>query len=165
MPPVFYTFITQNRTMFIKHLIDKILITLEVGDKTPLFILLEKRGTVHRKGNGGTQGPDLPLMQAISHDGHFDALMMTIDEAIFQFAGVVKMPDRQGRECSLTLIFNGENGEVDYSFRVVYGEDSQGPPVELVQILINAVKITDPWYNRQLAEAAAEKEKWWAFWK
>ncbi|MFN8288191.1 MAG: hypothetical protein U0V74_15660 [Chitinophagales bacterium] len=152
--------------MFTKHLIDKVLITLEVGDKTPLFILLEKRGTVHRKGNGGTQGPDLPLMQGISHAGHFDALMMTVDENIFDYAGVLKFPDRVGRECRLTLIFNSDNGEVDYSFRVVYGEQSQGPPMELAQILINAVKITDPWYYQQVEEAKKEEEKgWWKFWK
>ncbi len=151
--------------MFTKHLIDKVLITLEVGDKTPLFILLEKRGTVHRKGSGGTQGADLPLMQGISHDGHFEALMMTVDESIFQFAGVLKFPDRVGRECRLTIIFNSDNGEVDYSFRVVYGEESQGPPMELAQILINAVKITDPWYQRQITEAKESEGKWWEFWK
>lgn len=151
--------------MFAKHLIDKVLVTLEVGDNTPLFILLEKRGTVHRKGNGGIQGADQPLMQGISHDGHFEALMMTVDESIFQFAGVLKFPDRVGRECRLTIIFNSDNGEVDYSFRVVYGEESQGPPMELAQILINAVKITDPWYQRQITEAKQSEGKWWEFWK
>ncbi|HLP19277.1 MAG TPA: hypothetical protein VK174_03215, partial [Chitinophagales bacterium] len=59
-----------------KHFIDKVLITLEVGNKTALLVLVAKDGSVHRKGNGNPDAP-LPLAQGISHDGHFEALMMT----------------------------------------------------------------------------------------
>lgn len=152
--------------MFTKHLIDKILITLEIGDKTTLFILLDKSGTIHRKGDGGKQENELPLMTGVSREGHFEALMMTVDENLFQYAGVIKMPQRVGAECSMTIIFNGNDGAVDYSFRVVYGEQSQGPPIELVQILINAVKLTEPWYQEQMKAATeSTKSKWWSFWK
>src|ERR1019366_6810060 len=106
--------------MYVKHLINKVLITLEVGDKTSLFILLAKDGNIHRKGNGNPDKNDLPLLMGISHQGHFDALMMTINEDIFSYAGVIKQPNIVGKECRLTLIFQGPN-EIDYSFRVIYG--------------------------------------------
>ena len=148
--------------MYQKHLIDKALVTLEVGEKTALFILLAKDGTIHRKGDGNT-AHELPLHRGVSNQRHFDALMMTIDESIFNYCGVIRKPDRVGADCSLTIIFQGPN-DVDFSFRVIYGADSEGPPRELVEILINAVKITEGWYQEQL-NAPVEKKKSWKFWK
>ncbi len=147
----------------VKYLIDKILITLEVGDQTALLILVAKDGSVHRKGNGNPANTDLVLAQGISHDGHFEALMMTIDESIFNHTGVIRLPNPAGRECRLSLIFQGRN-EADFSFRVIYSEESEGPPQELAQILINAVKITEGWYQEQL-KPEAEDKKWWQVWK
>ncbi len=151
--------------MHIQDLIDKALLTLEVGNSTPLFILLARDGTIHRKGNGNPAA-NLPLITGNSTDGHFEALMMTVDEHIFTYTGVIRMPEKVGTECRLTMIFQGRNG-VDISFRVVYGADSQGPPVELAQILINAVKLTDTWYNQQLAlqKPEGDEKKWWQVWK
>ncbi len=149
--------------MFTKHLLDKALITLEVGDSTPLFILLAKDGTIHRKGNGNV-AENLPLMRGISQQGHFEALMMTIDDSIFEHSGVLKFPDRVGQECQLTIIFQGA-GETDFSFRVIYGLESEGPPAELTAILINAVKISEPWYREQLQQDTEPEKKWWQFWK
>ncbi len=154
--------------MQVKKFIDQVLITLEIEDKTSIFILLTKEGSLSRKGDGSTAGTDLPLVQGISHDGHFEALMMTVSDDIFNYAGVINQSAKAGRDCSLSIIFQGKKAQVDYSFRVLYGEDSQGPPIELAQILINAVKITDPWYKRKLQTEVQLKEnekKWWRVWK
>lgn len=149
--------------MFAKHLISQILITLDSGDKNALFILLDKNGTIHRKGNGNADA-DLPLIQGRSHLGHFDAMLMTVNEAIFNHTGVIKMPDRVGVDNSLTIIFQaGQN--IDYSFRVIYGQQSEGPPQELAEILINAVKLTEGWYTEQQALVADEGKSKWKFWK
>ena len=145
-----------------KLLVDKVLITLEVGNSTSLFILLGKDGTIHRKGDGSPTS-ELPLQQGVSNQRHFDALMMTINEEMFNYCGVMKKPDRMGTDCCLTIIFQGQK-EVDFSFRVIYGADSEGPPRELVNILINAVKITEGWYQEQLS-VAVEQKKSWMFWK
>lgn len=150
--------------MSLKQLVDKILITLEVGDSTPVFILLGRDGVIHRKGNGNPAA-DLPLKQGYSADGHFEALLMTIDETIFQYAGVIRLPKPVGRESRLTIIFQGR-GEGDISFRVVYGSESEGPPHELAEILINAVKLTDSWYSAELvSDNEKKKDKWWQIWK
>jgi hypothetical protein len=145
-----------------KLLIDKVLITLEVGDKTCLFILLAKDGNIHRKGDGNP-AHELALRRGHSNQRHFDAFMMTVNEGIFAYKGVIKLPNPIGTLCSLTIIFQGPN-DVDFSFRVIYGADSDGPPRELVEVLINAVKITEGWYQEQMIEQAEEK-KGWKFWK
>jgi hypothetical protein len=148
--------------MAVKYLIDKVLITLEVAETTALLIALTKDGQIHRKGNGNVANTALQLAQGFSSDGHFEALMMTVDESIFHYAGIINEPEKAGKECRLTIVFQGGNG-LDYSFRVLYGEDSQGPPAELVKILVNAVAITEPWYQQQLNPEP--QKKWWQFWK
>lgn len=147
--------------MFTKHLIDKVLIMLEIGDKMGLFILLTKDGKIHRKGKGSAADDALPVLEGISRTSHFEAMMMTVDESIFQMAGVYRSKSVIGTECKLTIVFNGEG--VDYGFRWVYGEQSEGPPPELTDIVINAVKITDPWYLEQTM-VKEEKKEWWKFW-
>jgi hypothetical protein len=149
--------------MYQKHLVDKVLITLEVGEKTGLFILLTKDGTINRKGDGSVTH-DLPLHRGTSNQRHFDALMMTINESIFGYCGIIKQPNRLGTESSLTIIFQGPN-DVDFSFRVIYGADSEGPPRELVEILVNAVKLTEGWYQEQLSAPVEKVKSGWKFWK
>jgi hypothetical protein len=149
--------------MYEKLLIDKVLITLEIGEKTCLFILLGKDGTIHRKGDGSAKH-ELPLHRGISPQRHFDAFMMTVNEAIFAYSGIRRQPNMKGDVCSLTIIFQGPNN-VDFPFRVIYGADSEGPPRELAELLINAVKITESWYQEQLAEPQEEPKKSWKFWK
>lgn len=152
--------------MYAKHLIDKVLITLEVGDSTALFILMEKNGAIHRKGNGNPQDTQLKAASGISRQGHFDAFMMTVEEGLFAHTGVVRMEPIAGIKSQLTIIFTGADG-IDYAFRAVYGQDSQGPPAELVQLLVYAVKLTDEWYALQLQEQpeeTAQEKKWWKIW-
>jgi hypothetical protein len=150
--------------MLVKPLIDRVLITLEVEDKTSVLILLAKDGNISRKGDGSTGNVALPLLQGVSSDGHFEALMMTVSEDIFPYAGVINEPAKSGRDCRLSIVFQGPD-DVNYSFRVLYGEDSKGPPLELSHILINAVKITEPWYRHQLQPNSIDEKQWWQFWK
>jgi hypothetical protein len=150
--------------MPIKPLIDKVLISLEVEDQTSVLIALAKDGAISRKGDGSTGNGPLPLVQGASTEGHFEALMMTVNEDIFPYAGVINLSAKAGRDCRLSIVFQGPE-KVDYSFRVLYGEDSKGPPQELAEILINAVKITEPWYRKQLHPEQAEAKPWWQFWK
>lgn len=142
--------------------IDKALITLEVAEKTTVFILLSRDGTIHRRGNGSIGGTTTPLMRGVSQDGQLDALMMTVHPGIYGLTGLIKNEERFGNQCVLSIIFHGTKGE-EYLYRVIYGDQSEGPPKELAEILLNAVKITEPWYQQQL-NAETEK-KWWQFWK
>lgn len=160
-------FTSSDYSLFIMYPFQQIhqaLITLEVGNATALFILLTREGVIQRKGDGNPEHTALPLAQGISHEGHFEALMMTIPEELFHYTGVRKMEGMAGTECRLTIIFQAKDG-TDYSFRVVYGSESAGPPIELAQVLINAVKITESWYAAQQAESLPTNKKWWQVWK
>ncbi|MBK7147806.1 MAG: hypothetical protein IPH78_03050 [Bacteroidetes bacterium] len=85
--------------------IDKALITLEVAEKTTVFILLSRDGTIHRKGNGSIDSTSTPLMRGVSQDGELDALMMTVHPGIFGLTGLIKNEERFGNECVLSIIF------------------------------------------------------------
>lgn len=143
--------------------IDKALITLEVSGQNTIFILLCSDGTIHRKGSGKLNDITNPLVRGVSHAGHLDALMSTLDEDIFNYSGVIEKKPRAGNECVLSIVLNGKRGE-ELIYRVIYGDQSEGPPKELVDILLNAVKITDSWYKESLAQELNQK-KWWQFWK
>ncbi|MBL0308430.1 MAG: hypothetical protein IPP77_01675 [Bacteroidetes bacterium] len=135
-----------------------------MGEHTALFILLTKQGIVQRKGDGNP-GHTHPATNAwCSSDGHSEALMMTIPEDTFNYIHVYPRPNIIGTECRLTTIFQAKD-DLDYSFRVVYGSDSEGPPSELAEILINAVKITEGWYQRQINENTPAEKKWCQVWK
>ena len=158
--------------MFIKHQLDKILVSLEVDSHDALLVVLSKNGDLVRRGNG-SPGSKLPLLQGFSAQSHFDALMMTISEDTFNYVGLYEQQPMLGRTCKLMIVCNGP-GDAEAGFKVLYGEDSHGPPKELVEIVINAVKITDPWYTEEqqklleVSPSLNEKQmlkKWWEVWK
>jgi hypothetical protein len=142
--------------------IDKALITLEVAERTTIFILLSRDGTIHRKGNGSLDSSHAPLMRGVSLEGQLEALMMTVHPGVYGLTGLIKNEERLGNECVLSIIFNGTKGE-EYLCRVIYGDQSAGPPQELAEILLNAVKVTEPWYQEQLK--AESGKSWWQFLK
>ncbi len=55
--------------------------SMSICDKTSLFILLAKDGTIDRKGDGSLVN-DLPLQRGISNLGHFDALWNAFEKGI-----------------------------------------------------------------------------------
>ncbi|MFN8277596.1 MAG: hypothetical protein U0T84_08940 [Chitinophagales bacterium] len=156
--------------MYIKHQLNKLLVSLDIDGQNALFIAISKQGDIARKGNGAAPN-QLPLLQGVSHQGHFDAFMMTISEDVFAYSGVFDQKPYTGRICTLMIVFNGED-EAEAGFKCIYGDQSDGPPGELVQMVINAVKLTQPWYDQQISAAkvtpipAVEKEKkpWWQMW-
>ena len=173
--------------MSYKDKLDNCLVSLDVGEKNALFIVLAKDGTVCRRGNGNPD-KDLPLLKGQSSLKHYQAFMMTIHEEHFQFSGVFDQTPMTGRPCKMMIVFTGPGGE-EAGFKVNYGEDSVGPPREIVEMLVNAVKITDPWYEEERTKLTAppqqatpsrpyqtpavkpsanndpHKRPWWEFWK
>lgn len=160
--------------MSTKNQIDKLLISLDIEDKNALFIIMAKDGTLCRRGNGSITEREMPLLKTTSYDGHFEAMMMTVQEKTLAFAGVYEQEPILGKNCKLMIVFNGSN-ELDLSFKCSYGQDSQGPPSELAQMIINAVKITDPWYHEERVKILSDEllqktnpandKQWWEVWK
>lgn len=137
--------------MSFKDKLDNCLVSLDVGNKNALFIVLAKDGTICRRGNGNPN-KDFELLKGTSDLEHFQAFMMTVNEDILQFSGFFEQTPIIGRPCKLMIVFSGPHGE-EAGFKVEYGEDSQGPPADIVEMLINAVKLTDPWYEEELARS------------
>ena len=173
--------------MSYKDKLDNCLVSLDVGEKNALFIVLAKDGTVCRRGNGNPD-KELPLLKGHSDLQHYQAFMMTVHEEHFLFSGVFEQTPIVGKPCKLMVVFSGPDGE-EAGFKVNYGEDSLGPPREVVEMLVNAVKLTDPWYDEEMTKVAAPPEQaspsrpyqtpavkplpdkspqktgWWEFWK
>jgi hypothetical protein len=167
-----------------KDKLDNCLISLDVGEKNALFIVLTKDGTICRRGNGNPD-KEFELLKGHSSLQHYQAFMMTVKEDHFQFSGVFDQAPAIGRPCKMMIVFSGPEGE-EAGFKCTYGEDSQGPPREVVEMLVNAVKITDPWYEEErqklkngalhdpesgpFGHSPVPKNKdaqpsWWQFWK
>jgi len=170
-----------------KDKLDNCLISLDVGEKNALFIVLTKDGTICRRGNGNPD-KEFELLKGQSDLQHYQAFMMTVNEELFQYSGVFDQSPMVGRHCKMMIVFSGPGGE-EAGFKCTYGEDSQGPPKEVVEMLINAVKITDPWYEAErtrlkippqqatpsrpyqtpavkpLATKEPKRNEWWEFWK
>lgn len=163
--------------MSYKDKLDKCLISLDIADRNTLFIVLTKDGTICRGGNGNPDA-QLELLKGYSDLGHYEAFMMTVDENWFMFSGAFEQTPYEGRMCKLLVVFSGADGE-EAGFKVTYGEDSVGPPKEIVQMLINAVKLTEDWYQEERTklrqqpvvaaavrpQSTVEEVKWWQFWK
>ncbi len=163
--------------MSYKDKLDKCLISLDIADRNALFIVMAKDGTICRGGNGN---PDahLELLKGNSDLEHFQAFMMTVDENWFMFSGAFEQAPYEGRLCKLLVVFSGEGGE-EAGFKVTYGEDSVGPPKEIAEMLINAVKLTEGWYDEERTKlkeqpmvhangkalVPGEDARWWQFWK
>ncbi|MFN8310681.1 MAG: hypothetical protein U0T73_12030 [Chitinophagales bacterium] len=161
--------------MYIKHQLDKVLVTLDIAGENALFIVMARNGELIRKGDGSA-GNALPLLKTVSRQGHFDAFMSTFAENVFAYSGVFDKSPYHGRQCTLLIVFNGPN-DAEAGFKCMYGEDSEGPPLELSEMVINAVKLTETWYRESIAElntqsvtrlkpdSERDKKKSWQFWK
>ena len=160
--------------MSYKDKLDKCLVSLDVGDHNALFIIMAKDGTICRKGNGNPD-KEMEMLKGVSDLQHFEAYMMTVDENWFMFSGAFEQKPMVGRLCKLLVVFSGPGGE-EAGFKCLYGEDSQGPPKEVAEMLINAVKLTEGWYEEERAklkvqpfisaiQTPKEETKWWEFWK
>ena len=147
---LFCILIFKFETVSFKDKLDNCLLSLDVGSRNALFIVLAKDGTICRRGNGNPN-KDFELLKGTSELEHFQAFMMTVSEDILQFSGFFEQTPIVGRPCKLMIVFSGPHGE-EAGFKVEYGEDSQGPPADIVEMLINAVKLTDPWYEEEIAK-------------
>jgi hypothetical protein len=120
---------------------------LDVGDKNALLIVLAKDGTICRHGNGNPDR-EFEMLKGNSDLEHYQAFMMTVNEELFAFSGVFEQTPIVGKPCKMMIVFSGPNGE-EAGFKCNYGADSQGPPREIAEMLINAVKITEHWYETE----------------
>ncbi len=152
--------------------ISRTLITLKVDQKEVLFLMLAQDGSINRKGDGTPDCNDNDLYIGNNNEGLFDQLKSFLTEDMGNFLQkTYDVPDKKGRLCDLTILFGGEGVETGTQF--LYGEFSQGPPKPFVDYCVNAMNLTEGWFQSQKKmsstaerkiEPKPEKKSWWKFW-
>jgi hypothetical protein len=133
--------------------IQGIFISLTVGFRPSLFVLLAADGTVNRMGSGGLNNTDLEMYIGRTPDPLFATLRKWIKPEWFEYPGEYKIPDGKGLPCELQvhlkLLDGRQTGLVFH-----YGSQSKGPPAYLCEFVERAAAITAPWHQSQKALAA-----------
>ena len=122
-------------------------IELNIDDESSLVILLHKDGTINRKGDG-TQEIDPNFYIGIQQDSIFTKLTKTITpdfESLLN--GVYEDPDKKGKTCMLEITLS--DGKETKGVRYTYGFESMGPPKPIVDYVLKAIELTDPWFKEQ----------------
>ncbi|MAT13902.1 MAG: hypothetical protein CMJ46_01375 [Planctomyces sp.] len=125
-----------------------ILVNLKIADDQALFVILGADGTVNRKGTGAEDNDEHDLFIGKSSSKMFAALKKQIKPGVAKWNGVYKARAPKGKPCLLTVGFRDASGKESIC-KFSYGSDSQGPPPEICDLVIAAVEITDPWYEKQ----------------
>ena len=146
--------------------IDGIMVTLEVDSSKALFILLAADGTVNRLGTGSVNNTENDMYIGITKDSLFVKLLSKIDVGWFEYQGSYDVPDKKGKICELTVLFRHDDGR-ESGFNFIYGSESEGPPDDICQFVIEAVNLTEPWYIEQkkmIGKSPENHKPWWKFW-
>jgi hypothetical protein len=128
--------------------------TIKVEGKNTLFLMLASEGLVNRLGTGAVDNTENDMFIGKTDEPLFLQLRSRIDPRwLPQMGSSYALPERKGKECELTIGFKfGDSKETGVTFK--YGSESQGPPGDLVKFVINAVEITNPWYEREKKRVA-----------
>jgi hypothetical protein len=154
-----------------KEKFEATIVSLEVADKQVLFILLSKDGAINRQGDGSADCKDHNLHIGRTDKNLFDQLMEAASPELVDVLGDrLEAHDRKGRTCKLNILFKGEG--IDTGVEFIYGERSQGPPQFVADYVIEAVELTEPWFQKMKKMiknegdgSTGERKKWWEFWK
>jgi hypothetical protein len=147
------------------ELINAIIVKLDISDRQALFVLLANDGAVNRSGTGAVNNTDNDLFIGRTNDPLFEQLRAQIRPGWMDRLGSYDIPSKAGITCTLSVLFKTTEGE-EGGVRFVYGSESQGPPGDICQFVTEAVRLTDPWYEKQKQLTAAPKKNkpWWRPW-
>ena len=126
--------------------------TLKVGGKDSLLVVLTRDGMVNRQGTG-IAGKTEELFYIGQHPGVFEQVLKSVDEQVLRFSGSYDVPEKKGEVCELEINFEFQDKQTA-GYKVRYGLESEGPPRELTQIVIEAIEQTEPMYQEALSKQA-----------
>ncbi|WP_269526835.1 hypothetical protein [Coraliomargarita parva] len=132
-----------------KSEVDLVSITLEVESEAWLFILLARDGTINRMGDGANSPKKESVYIGITEEKLFEAFMENVDEQMLSHPGAYDHKEKEGKACSVKIIFSDQNEEKKSGFYFGYGSDSAGPPQPIPSLIMKAIEITDPWHQEQ----------------
>jgi len=141
-----------------KDTVESIMITLEVGSKQSLFILLAADGSLNRLGTGSAENTDNDMFIGVTKKTLFKKLRKKIPQEWFDNLGRYEISEKKGLPCELTILMKHTDGQ-ESGIQFLYGTESQGPPEDIVQFVSEAVKLTNPWHEAQKKMVVDESEK------
>ena len=150
-----------------KEQVEQIRIDVKSDGESVLSMLIHKDGTLNRQGNGSL--PPVKVAALGMTDGHvFRTLLDQLDERAFDHAGIYDHPEKPGRQLNYSVVFLGEKPLLRvFEFRVGSGTQNIGELLPYFnQFIINAVSLTDAWYEKALNEPVkpeVKKKPWWKF--
>ena len=133
-----------------------IMVTLEIAGVQSLFILLAQDGTINRLGTGAEGNADNDMFIGMSDGTAFAEVRPVAGPVIEKWIGSYGAPESEGKLCKLLVGFQTSDGKESMS-RWEYGSESQGPPPEVVNVVVKAVEATESWWQEQKAMAARNK--------
>ena len=130
-----------------------IMVTLMVSGEQSLFIMLGADGSINRVGTGAVDNAERDMFIGRTDPAVFRGLREQITPELLAWCGrSLGDPEPQGAVCELTVGFKRAGGE-ELLTAWRYGSESQGPPPEVGQFVVAAVRATDLWFERQRAMA------------
>ena len=123
-------------------------VDLYVDGRQSLCVLLAEDGSVNRLGTGTVNNAEQTFCIGLTDEPLFAQLRDKVNPEWIALQGAYDVPEKRGSICELTIVFKHADGQ-ENSFRFRYGSESQGPPSDICQFVIDAVRLTNPWYKQQ----------------
>jgi hypothetical protein len=135
-----------------KNEISSIMISFFVEKERKFHLFLSRDGIINRQGTGLARLDDNDLYSATTQEPLFGCLIDSIPREWPLPFGYYQAKNKPGNFCELKIIFSSPNGkEEGYLFH--YGSDSSSVPSGIMQFVLMAKNITEPWYEEQLSKA------------
>ena len=130
-------------------------IALDINHEPSLFIMLSADGSIKRMGTGTIEKPERELFIGKSDPAIFEAVRLRVTATMLQHLGMGYRSENQlGAACKLTLTFQFKDGTSN-GCAFFYGSESEGAPEDVADLVTEAVRQTDPWYEGFKRTAAA----------
>ena len=133
-------------------------ISLEIDKQPSLFLLLSDDGAINRMGSGTADSTERDLFIGKTDPGIFETACSQLTKEMLQNLGQgYQALEPRGASCELTITFKFKDGNSNgMAYR--YGSESDGPPKDVADFVIAAVRQTDPWYEEFRRNALRRKQ-------
>ena len=138
--------------------IEAFTISLQVENQPSLFLLLSYDGAINRMGSGAADSTERELFIGKTDPGIFETACSHLTNEMLQNLGQgYQAKEPRGASCELTITFKFKDGNSNgMAYR--YGSESDGPPKDVADFVIAAVRQTDPWYEEFRRNALRRKQ-------
>ncbi|HLK30747.1 MAG TPA: hypothetical protein VKT28_19375 [Puia sp.] len=123
-------------------------IEVNISNNPCLAILLAKDGTINRNGSGVIDSVDKDLFMGITEEKVFDSLMQTVSDDLLSYCGQTYLNcDTTKQTYKVTVSFSDNKSDIGFEYCVNGTQDDIPKPIS--EYIMNAIKITDPWFQTQ----------------